>query len=112
MGQEMSIDLESDDDVQLIEDEPTKSKAKLSLKGKTASPTRLRDYASSRNSADSNTSSRLSPYLASGVISIRTILNKVKKLLGNKLESGRDSGPGTWVMECAWRDFYNHVSLS
>jgi len=52
----------------------------------------------------------MSPYLASGVISIRMVLNKIKKLLGNKLESGRDSGPGTWVMECAWRDFYNNVS--
>jgi deoxyribodipyrimidine photolyase len=111
MGQAMSTSLESDDDVQVVEEESTKSKVKSSLQGKTQSQTRLRDYASSRNSADSNTSSRLSPYLATGVISIRTVLNKVKKLLGNKLESGRDTGPGTWVMECAWRDFYNHVSL-
>lgn len=37
------------------------------------------------------------------------IINRVMKMTGNKLESGRDSGPGTWVMECAWRDFYNHV---
>ena len=111
MGQELSSSLESDDEVQLIEDKPAKTNTKGGAKGNTNPQTRLRDYASSRNSADSNTSSRLSPYLASGVISIRTVLNKVKKLLGNKLESGRDSGPGTWVMECAWRDFYNHVSI-
>lgn len=110
MGQELSTSLESDDEVQIVEDGPVKGKVKTGAKANAHDQSRLRDYASSRNSADSNTSSRLSPYLASGVISIRTVLNKVKKLLGNKLESGRDSGPGTWVMECAWRDFYNHVS--
>jgi deoxyribodipyrimidine photolyase len=108
---------DSDSEVEILEESPVKTPAKkggAKAKGSatndgTASQTRIRDYTSSRNSAAANTSSRLSPYLASGVISIRVVLNKVKKLLGNKLESGRDSGPGTWVMECAWRDFYNHV---
>ena len=106
-GAERSASLDSDDELQVVEDP---AEGKKTAKGTDPHQSRLRDYASSRNSADSNTSSRMSPYLASGVISIRMVLNKIKKLLGNKLESGRDSGPGTWVMECAWRDFYNNVS--
>lgn len=88
---------------------PSAASSSLKAKNGVSAQSRLKDYASGRNSADANTSSRMSPYLASGIISIRMILTKVKRMLGNKLESGRDSGPGTWVMECAWRDFYNHV---
>ncbi|KAJ9095331.1 hypothetical protein QFC21_005697 [Naganishia friedmannii] len=75
----------------------------------TASASRIRDYASSRNSCDGNSSSRMSPYLASGVVSARMVLNKARALTKGKLESGRDSGVGMWVQEVAWRDFYNHV---
>jgi deoxyribodipyrimidine photo-lyase len=110
-GEERSTNLDSDDEMQVVE-ETSKTKGKKGIVDGGTTQSRLRDYASSRNSADSNTSSRMSPYLASGVISIRMVLNKIKKLLGNKLESGRDSGAGTWVMECVWRDFYNNVSSS
>ncbi|KAJ9091068.1 hypothetical protein QFC20_007743 [Naganishia adeliensis] len=65
------------------------------------SSSRIKDYASSRNSCDGNSSSRMSPYLASGIVSARMVLNKAKALTGGKLESGRDSGIGI--------DFYNHV---
>lgn len=72
---------------------------------------RIQDYADGRNSADANTSSRTSPYLTSGVMSSRMVLNRAKKLgKRGKLESGRDTGVGMWVQEVAWRDFYNHVS--
>jgi deoxyribodipyrimidine photo-lyase len=45
-------------------------------------------------------SSKLSPYLTSGVISGRMVCNEAKKVgKGGKLESGRDTGVGMWVQE-------------
>jgi deoxyribodipyrimidine photo-lyase len=73
---------------------------------------RLAEYQTGRNLVNGDHSSRLSPYLASGVISARMVLNEAKKMgKGGKLESGRDTGVGMWVQEVAWRDFYNHVSF-
>jgi deoxyribodipyrimidine photolyase len=95
------------------EDEKPKGKSKGKIKSNGSSDkSRIRDYAESRNSADANTSSRMSPYLTSGIVSARMVLNKAKKMgKGGKLESGRDTGIGMWVQEVAWRDFYSHVSL-
>nr|WPS94696.1 FAD binding domain of DNA photolyase [Naematelia aurantialba] len=71
---------------------------------------RVANYQVGRNLVDADNSSRLSPYLAAGVISGRMVLNAAMKLgKGGKLESGRDTGVGMWVQEVAWRDFYNHV---
>ncbi|WWD20859.1 hypothetical protein CI109_105336 [Kwoniella shandongensis] len=71
---------------------------------------RVQAYQTGRNLVDGDNSSRLSPYLVSGVISARMVLNEAKKLgKGGKLESGRDTGLGMWVQEVSWRDFYNHV---
>ncbi|KAL7420904.1 DNA photolyase phr1 [Cryptotrichosporon argae] len=69
---------------------------------------RVAGYQDGRNRVDADNSSRLSPYLASGVISARMVLNAAR---GGKreLQSGRDTGVGMWVQEVAWRDFYNHV---
>lgn len=105
----------------LFSDDPTPSSSPVSSKApksvskpgvsSPASGSRIKDYALQRNSADSNSSSRMSPYLASGVVSARMVLNKAKNMgKGQKLESGRDTGIGMWVQEVAWRDFYNHVS--
>lgn len=41
----------------------------------------------------------MSPYLASGIVSARMVLNKAKALTNGRLESGRDSGIGMWVQE-------------
>ena len=67
---------------------------------------RIRDYASSRNSCDGNSSSRMSPYLASGIVSARMCLNKARALTNGKLESGRDSGIGMWVQEVSRYDVW------
>ncbi|KZT26858.1 hypothetical protein NEOLEDRAFT_1177049 [Neolentinus lepideus HHB14362 ss-1] len=67
-------------------------------------------YKDSRDKADKDTTSRLSPYLAAGVISARECVRQAMKLQGlNKIQATRDTGLGTWLMEIAWRDFYNHV---
>jgi deoxyribodipyrimidine photo-lyase len=72
---------------------------------------RLMAYADGRDRADRDTSSRLSPYLASGVISIRECVREVMKANGRKkgVDGGRETGPGRWVQELAWRDFYVHI---
>jgi deoxyribodipyrimidine photo-lyase len=53
-----------------------------------------------RNLVAGDYSSRLSPYLTSGILSARMVCNEAKKIgKGGKLESGRDTGIGMWVQE-------------
>ncbi|KAI0322475.1 DNA photolyase, FAD-binding/Cryptochrome [Amylostereum chailletii] len=71
---------------------------------------RILTYGDTRDRADKDTTSRLSPYLAAGVISARDCVRGTMDLLGiSKVDAGRDSGVGRWVQELAWRDFYTHV---
>lgn len=52
-----------------------------------------------------------SAYLAAGLISPRECIRAVYKMVGGKeVPAGRDTGPGMWVQEVAWRDFYQHAS--
>lgn len=65
---------------------------------------RLAEYAQGRSIVDRDSSSRISPYLSSGVVSPRMVLNAAKKASkGGKLEFGRDSGLGMWVQEVSLR---------
>ncbi|KAG2141806.1 DNA photolyase, FAD-binding/Cryptochrome [Suillus bovinus] len=67
-------------------------------------------YDEARDRGDKDTTSRLSPYLSAGVISVRECVRQTMKLLGiQKVEAGRSSGVGRWVQELAWRDFYTNV---
>ncbi|KAJ3132300.1 hypothetical protein HK101_004615 [Irineochytrium annulatum] len=52
--------------------------------------------------------SKLSPYLAAGVISARTCLAKALMLNKNKYDSGSE-GVTTWISELCWRDFYKGI---
>ncbi|KAI5125011.1 hypothetical protein M0805_007435 [Coniferiporia weirii] len=81
-----------------------------SVSNETSEDRRIGRYAEGRNRVDMNTSSRLSPYLTSGVISARTCIRQTMSLLKRRsIEASRDNGVGMWVQEIAWRDFYNHV---
>ncbi|KAG0709751.1 DNA photolyase, FAD-binding/Cryptochrome [Suillus ampliporus] len=67
-------------------------------------------YDEARDRGDRDTTSRLSPYLSAGVISVRECVRATMKLLGiQKVDAGRTSGVGRWVQELAWRDFYTNV---
>ncbi|KAI9512211.1 DNA photolyase, FAD-binding/Cryptochrome [Russula earlei] len=67
-------------------------------------------YKENRDRADKDTTSRLSPYLAAGIISARECIRATLDLLGvKKVQANRDSGVGMWVQEIGWRDFYTHV---
>jgi deoxyribodipyrimidine photo-lyase len=64
----------------------------------------VQQYQTGRNLVDGDNSSKLSPYLASGVISARMVLAEARKLnKKGKLESGRDTGLGMWVQEVSLR---------
>ncbi|KAG1755580.1 DNA photolyase, FAD-binding/Cryptochrome [Suillus lakei] len=67
-------------------------------------------YDEARDRGDKDTTSRLSPYLSAGVISVRECVRATMTLLGvQKVDAGRSSGVGRWVQELAWRDFYTNV---
>lgn len=50
--------------------------------------------------------SRLSPYLAIGVLSGRQCLIAARQARG---QGGNQAGFSTWINELAWRDFYIHI---
>jgi len=69
---------------------------------------RVDDYADHRDRCDLEGTSTLSPYLACGVISIRTCLNAAQRANGGRLDGGK-KGLDTWISELIWREFYRHV---
>ncbi|KAF4574980.1 hypothetical protein EYR36_006334 [Pleurotus pulmonarius] len=74
---------------------------------------RVANYGTDRSRVDKDTSSRLSPYLAAGVVSVRECIRATMALKKGfnkaKVDVSRDTGVGVWVQEIAWRDFYVHV---
>jgi len=61
---------------------------------------RLGKYHHERDLADRDSSSRLSPYLAAGVISARELVREATKATNSKMMViGKDSGVGVWVQE-------------
>eukprot|EP01117_Protostelium_nocturnum_P014500 TRINITY_DN5521_c0_g1_i2.p1 TRINITY_DN5521_c0_g1~~TRINITY_DN5521_c0_g1_i2.p1 ORF type:complete len:331 (+),score=98.83 TRINITY_DN5521_c0_g1_i2:1020-2012(+) len=85
-------------------------KNKAEIKKKAESGTRLKEYRVGRDQLSVNGTSRLSPYLAAGVISSRECVNRARELNGNSLDAGgRENGISCWIEELAWRDFYSHV---
>ncbi|EJD53741.1 hypothetical protein AURDEDRAFT_141740 [Auricularia subglabra TFB-10046 SS5] len=71
---------------------------------------RLECYDEERDHADRDSTSRISPYLAAGVVPTRALIRAVMGYGdSSKMDASRGSGPGVWTMELAWRDFYTHV---
>ncbi|PWN47349.1 hypothetical protein IE53DRAFT_321378 [Violaceomyces palustris] len=69
---------------------------------------RLGRYAIGRNLVSENGTSRISPYLAAGLVSARECIRRTKAIT-KRLTVGRDSGAAMWNTEIAFRDFYAHV---
>ncbi|KAJ7684059.1 DNA photolyase, FAD-binding/Cryptochrome [Mycena rosella] len=69
---------------------------------------RIAVYDAERDRADRDTTSRISPYLAAGVLSARACIRATmsNKALQGKVDGGKTTGIGRWVQEVAWRDFY------
>jgi deoxyribodipyrimidine photo-lyase len=68
----------------------------------------LDDYKKRRDYPAVPATSRLSPYLALGVISPRRCLVEAAEANGGRMDSGRQ-GPETWISELVWREFYKHI---
>ncbi|KAJ7904641.1 FAD binding domain of DNA photolyase-domain-containing protein [Mycena olivaceomarginata] len=64
---------------------------------------RISVYDAERDRADKDTTSRLSPYLAAGVISARAC---VRATMPDTKNAAKKVDGGRWVQEVAWRDFY------
>ena len=64
-------------------------------------------YADDRNDPAREGTSALSPYLAIGAVSVRDCLRAAVGANGGRLDG--ENGPGVWISELIWREFYRHV---
>lgn len=69
---------------------------------------RIREYEGQRDIPGEDGTSRLSPFLALGLISPRQCLASAMEANRNRL-SGGAKGIDTWISELIWREFYRHV---
>lgn len=58
-----------------------------------------------------NCTSKLSPYLATGMISVQTCFKAALKANSQKKDSGNE-GALTWMSELIWREFYRHILIT
>ncbi|ROQ27442.1 deoxyribodipyrimidine photo-lyase [Gallaecimonas pentaromativorans] len=70
---------------------------------------RAADYKTERDFPSLDTTSRLSAALSIGLISVRQCLWRLLHEHGDAVWDDA-SGPGTWLNELIWRDFYQHVA--
>jgi len=93
---------------------------KWCLPGETAARDRLHQFVTrvvdkydhDRDYPDVEGTSRLSPYLAAGVLSPRQCLAEITALQGNGQLPDFATGAGSWLNELIWRDFYSHVMVA
>jgi deoxyribodipyrimidine photo-lyase len=75
---------------------------------------KAQSYAENRSTPAADNSSRLSPYFAAGVISVREALTAVKAANSDGADfspSGADAGLSSWVREIVFREFYRHLMV-
>lgn len=72
----------------------------------------IRRYKENRDFPAIDGTSSLSPYLHSGVISIRQCLHAAIEANGGALDEAKPGmpGPACWISELAWREFYKHIT--
>jgi len=71
---------------------------------------RLTGYHASRDLPAEDGTSRLSPYLACGVLSVRQCLRAALGVNQGRLTTG-DRDVLTWIGELIWREFYRHILI-
>lgn len=69
---------------------------------------RARKYHQDRDLLSKDGTSTLSPYLSSGIITIRQCIAAAVQMNGGKLEGGLE-GITKWISELIWREFYRHI---
>lgn len=72
---------------------------------------RVQEYHQTRDFPALDSTSRLSPYLAQGIISIRRVLMQLcaHEACDNLVKLSHKPGAGTWLNELIWREFYQHI---
>ncbi|GAA6132832.1 deoxyribodipyrimidine photo-lyase [Halopseudomonas sabulinigri] len=68
----------------------------------------LEDYEQDRDRPDLDGTSRLSAYLAAGVVSPRQCLHAALQINHGEFDSG-NPGAVSWINELLWREFYKHI---
>ncbi len=71
----------------------------------------MQDYRKARDIPALDATSRLSAYLAVGVVSARQCYNRLRQAYPQVLDHS-DSGAFTWLNELIWRDFYRHLIVA
>lgn len=69
------------------------------------------DYFNYRSAPDEDVSSRLSPYFATGTLSVREALRAAKAKNGGKKFATSDTGINAWVRELVFREFYRQLMV-
>lgn len=70
----------------------------------------VKKYAQHRSEPALDMSSRLSPYFAAGVVSVREVLAKTLEWNGAHFDEA-DVGVDAWVREIVFREFYRHMMV-
>ena len=76
---------------------------------------KLEDYAATRSQPAADSTSRLSPYFAAGIYSVREALSKVRDYnngSANFSSSGSSAGVAAWVREVVFRELYRQTTLT
>ena len=76
---------------------------------------KIEKYAATRSNPAKDSSSRMSPYFAAGVVSVRECLSAVMKHNDNSAdfsESGASAGVYSWVREVVFRELYRQTLLT
>ncbi|UJJ33405.1 deoxyribodipyrimidine photo-lyase [Halopseudomonas maritima] len=68
----------------------------------------LEEYAEDRDRPDLDVTSRLSAYLAAGVLSPRQCLHAALRVNRGEFDGG-NRGAVSWINELLWREFYKHI---
>ncbi len=69
----------------------------------------LSRYHEERDLPGIESTSKLSPYLALGMISVTQCLHAALQVDPDALDMRHRSGPSVWVSELLWREFYKHL---
>ncbi|EME85974.1 uncharacterized protein MYCFIDRAFT_39565 [Pseudocercospora fijiensis CIRAD86] len=72
---------------------------------------KVKSYAAHRSEPAGDPSSRLSAYISAGIISIREILDEVKKANDGAHFDEGDGGIDSWVRELVFREFYRQMTV-
>lgn len=118
-SKQAAIDVESDDVPSSIDGFESEVDPDLWKAGEQAALARLRAfvehridaYKDERNFPAIDGTSKLSPYLAAGVLSPRQCVEAAADASGGQLASRKKSieGPTHWISEVLWREFYKHL---